>query len=160
MNLISSCSIAAFVSNVVSVVMCVWRVMPNAFGFCGPKWGEQFQQGRLGVLLQSFMFAVYEEASQNIQNATGPIDDGYITNVVGALPGDALCCAGPEALDDGMLYAVPAVLPEADICHPACCVVYLGTGRIATHLAHSIAHGIAKHKRNMYTQEGMQISTK
>lgn len=48
------------------------------------------------------MFAVYEEAEQNIQNATGPIDDGYITNVVGALPGDALCCSGPEALDDGM----------------------------------------------------------
>lgn len=47
------------------------------------------------------MFAVYDEASQNIQNATGPIDDGYITNVVGALPGDALCCSGPEALDDG-----------------------------------------------------------
>lgn len=53
-------------------------------------------------LLQSFMFAVYTEAEQNIQNATGPIDDGYITNVVGALPGDALCCSGPEALDDGM----------------------------------------------------------
>ena len=48
------------------------------------------------------MFAVYTEAEQNIQNATGPIDDGYITNVVGALPGDALCCSGPEALDDGM----------------------------------------------------------
>ncbi|KAL3147413.1 hypothetical protein ABBQ38_014479 [Trebouxia sp. C0009 RCD-2024] len=51
--------------------------------------------------MQSFMFAVYTEASQNIQNATGPIDDGYITNVVGALPGDALCCSGPEKLDDG-----------------------------------------------------------
>ena len=49
------------------------------------------------------MFAVYDDASQNIQNATGPIDDGYITNVVGALPGDALCCAGPEPLDDGEL---------------------------------------------------------
>ena len=48
------------------------------------------------------MFAVFTAASQNIQNATGPIDDGYITNVVGALPGDALCCAGPEPLDDGM----------------------------------------------------------
>ena len=58
------------------------------------------------VVLQSFMFAVYEEASQNIQNATGPIDDGYITNVVGALPGDALCCSGPEKLDDGMPQAV------------------------------------------------------
>ena len=55
----------------------------------------------LPCLMQSFMFAVYEDASQNIQNATGPIDDGYITNVVGALPGDALCCAGPEPLDDG-----------------------------------------------------------
>ena len=48
------------------------------------------------------MFAVYTEAEQNIQNATGPIDDGYITNVVGALPGDALCCEGPEKLEDGM----------------------------------------------------------
>lgn len=50
------------------------------------------------------MFAVFDDASQNIQNATGPIDDGYITNVVGALPGDALCCAGPEPLDDGEFY--------------------------------------------------------
>lgn len=64
------------------------------------------------TVLQSFMFAVYTEASQNIQNATGPIDDGYITNVVGALPGDALCCSGPEKLDDGMPQAVSAFLPN------------------------------------------------
>ena len=76
------------------------------------------------------MFAVYEEASQNIQNATGPIDDGYITNVVGALPGDALCCAGPEALDDGMLYAVPAVLPLGRHMSSSMLVLYLGTGRM------------------------------
>ena len=61
------------------------------------------------------MFAVYTEAEQNIQNATGPIDDGYITNVVGALPGDALCCSGPDALDDGtppshLLYAMISAL--------------------------------------------------
>ena len=63
------------------------------------------------------MFAVYETAEQNIQNATGPIDDGYITNVVGALPGDALCCAGPEPLDDGM-YNIAVVMNWGQSCHP------------------------------------------
>lgn len=68
-------------------------------------------------LLQSFMFAVYEEAEQNIQNATGPIDDGYITNVVGALPGDALCCSGPEALDDGTPHMLLVTqLPSLTYC--------------------------------------------
>lgn len=51
--------------------------------------------------MQTFQFAVFDDASQNIQNATGPIDDGYIANAVGSLPGDPLCCAGPEPLDDG-----------------------------------------------------------
>ena len=53
------------------------------------------------LVLQTFMFAVFDDASENIQNATGPIDDGYIANAVGSLPGDPLCCAGPEPLDDG-----------------------------------------------------------
>lgn len=66
------------------------------------------------------MFAVFEEAEQNIQNATGPIDDGYITNVVGALPGDALCCSGPEALDDGMPHMLLLSL-SGDSCLPTYC---------------------------------------
>lgn len=76
------------------------------------------------TVLQSFMFAVYTEASQNIQNATGPIDDGYITNVVGALPGDALCCSGPEKLDDGMPQASSAFAPKGHSGLATFCVVH------------------------------------
>ncbi len=47
------------------------------------------------------MFAVFTDADQNIQAQTGPIDDGYIANSVGSLPGDPFCCAGPEPLDNG-----------------------------------------------------------
>ncbi len=47
------------------------------------------------------MLAVFTEESQNVQNETGPIDDGFIANAVGSLPSDPLCCAGPEPLDDG-----------------------------------------------------------
>ncbi|DBA78463.1 hypothetical protein WJX79_001206 [Trebouxia sp. C0005] len=50
---------------------------------------------------QTFQLAVFTDASQNIQNATGPIDDGYIANSVGSIAGDPFCCAGPEPLDDG-----------------------------------------------------------
>jgi len=53
------------------------------------------------VVLQTFQLAVFTDASQNIQNATGPIDDGYIANSVGSIAGDPLCCAGPKPLDDG-----------------------------------------------------------
>ena len=55
------------------------------------------------------MLAVFDDADENIQNATGPIDDGYIANSVGSLPGDPLCCAGPEPLDDGKSYITLAV---------------------------------------------------
>jgi len=50
--------------------------------------------------LQTFMLAVFTEQSQNVQNETGPIDDGFIANAVGSLPSDPLCCAGPEPFDD------------------------------------------------------------
>ncbi len=53
------------------------------------------------MVLQTFQLAVFTDASQNIQNATGPIDDGYIGNSVGSIAGDPFCCAGPEPLDDG-----------------------------------------------------------
>ncbi len=53
------------------------------------------------TVLQTFMLAVFTEESQNVQNETGPIDDGFIANAVGSLPSDPLCCAGPEPLDDG-----------------------------------------------------------
>ncbi len=53
------------------------------------------------MVLQTFQLAVFTDASQNIQNATGPIDDGYIANSVGSIAGDPFCCAGPEPLDDG-----------------------------------------------------------
>ena len=49
------------------------------------------------------MLAVFTDASQNVQNETGPIDDGFIANAVGSGPSDPLCCAGPEPLDDGKL---------------------------------------------------------
>ncbi|KAA6422589.1 MAG: hypothetical protein FRX49_07450 [Trebouxia sp. A1-2] len=52
---------------------------------------------------QTFMLAVFTEESQNVQNETGPIDDGFIANAVGSLPSDPLCCAGPEPLDDGTM---------------------------------------------------------
>ena len=57
--------------------------------------------------VQTFMMAVFDDASENIQNATGPIDDGYIANAVGSDPSDPYCCAGPEPLDDGELDAAP-----------------------------------------------------
>ena len=64
--------------------------------------------------MQTFMLAVFDDPSQGSQNETGPIDDGYIANAVGSLPGDPFCCAGPEPEDDsGMpcILAVPALSP-------------------------------------------------
>ena len=58
----------------------------------------------LCLLLQTFMFAVFDDASESVQNATGPIDDGYIANAVGSLPGDPFCCAGPEPEMDGGMF--------------------------------------------------------
>ncbi len=55
-------------------------------------------------MLQTFMLAVFTEEDQNIQDETGPIDDGFIANAVGSLPSDPFCCAGPEPLDDGTLH--------------------------------------------------------
>ena len=67
-------------------------------------------------VLQTFMLAVFTEESQNVQNETGPIDDGFIANAVGSLPSDPLCCAGPKPLDDGT-----ACTPQLhSCCHMAC----------------------------------------
>lgn len=56
---------------------------------------------RIIMHFQTFMFAVFDDAAESVQNATGPIDDGYIANAVGSLPGDPFCCAGPEPEMDG-----------------------------------------------------------
>ena len=48
--------------------------------------------------------AVFTTEDQNVAGESGPIDDGYITNAVGSLPGDPYCCTGPEpefGTDDG-----------------------------------------------------------
>lgn len=72
-----------------------WRL--EQYGTSQCKWQSN------GMQLQTFMLAVFSEESQNIQDETGPIDDGFIANAVGSLPSDPFCCAGPEPLDDGKL---------------------------------------------------------
>ena len=62
---------------------------------------DQSNKSYQSVVLQTFQLAVFTNASQNIQNATGPIDDGFIANSVRSIAGDPYCCAGPEPLDDG-----------------------------------------------------------
>lgn len=42
------------------------------------------------------MMAVFTTEDQNVAGESGPIDDGFITNAVGSLPGDPYCCTGPE----------------------------------------------------------------
>ena len=46
------------------------------------------------------MMAVFTTEDQNVAGESGPIDDGYITNAVGSLPGDPYCCTGPEPEPD------------------------------------------------------------
>ena len=68
------------------------------------------------------MFAVFDDASENIQNLTGPIDDGYIANAVGSLPGDPFCCAGPEPEDDGgkHLFVIICIICGECMCCEHC----------------------------------------
>lgn len=46
------------------------------------------------------MLSVFTSEDQNVAGESGPIDDGFITNAVGSLPGDPYCCDGPEEGED------------------------------------------------------------
>lgn len=74
------------------------------------------------------MMAVFTSEDQNVAGESGPIDDGFITNAVGSLPGDPYCCTGPEPepdTDDGdvLLAALAtcitcACVLQALLCQP------------------------------------------
>ena len=101
----------------------------------------------LSLLPQTFMFAVFDDASESVQNATGPIDDGYIANAVSSLPGDPFCCAGPEPEMDGGMFHSCSNLTAVNVLQPshscgcftkrcAPCVVICTTTMPAEHTSH------------------------
>lgn len=95
------------------VIICMLAITPY-------EWSLQHCGMRLRPIksliwpLQTVMMAVFTDESQNIQNLTGPIDDGYIANAVGSIGSDPYCCEGPEPLDDGnsALYACPLYISK------------------------------------------------
>jgi hypothetical protein len=89
----------------------------------------------LDMCAQTFMMAVYENATDLPDPSPGPTDDGYIAVAVKSVPQDPFCCAGPTTLDDGahrhlsccagglMPDACDAVSPPGKVLLPAFCQI-------------------------------------